>query len=163
MTRCSALRPGWTPLTVFLMILGFILFWPLGLAMLAYILWGDRFHQMADDAMAQYRGGRWTGDKPVFSRVSPMVRPRSTGNVAFDDYRDTELRRLEEERRKLDAMRDEFDAYLRNLRQAKDREEFDRFMRERNNGQPSSGGGASDRPATPTRSVPFTVNTYRTT
>ena len=165
MTRCSALRPAWTPLTIFLMILGFILFWPLGLAMLAYILWGDRFHQMVDDARAQYRGGRWMGDKPVFSRVPPMMRPQATGNVAFDEYRGAELRRLEEERRKLDAMRDEFDVYLRNLRRAKDREEFDRFMneRERGNGPSSSGGGAADRPATPTRSVPFTVNTYRTT
>ena len=37
MTQTQALRPGWTPLTIALMVLGFVFFWPLGLAMLAYI------------------------------------------------------------------------------------------------------------------------------
>ncbi len=55
-----------------------------------------------------------------------------TGNVAFDDWREAELARLDEERRKLDEMREEFDSYVRELRRAKDQEEFDRFMRERN-------------------------------
>ena len=41
--------------------------------------------------------------------------------------------RLEQERRKLDEMRAEFDSYVRELRRAKDQDEFDRFMRERNN------------------------------
>ena len=59
----------------------------------------------------------------------------STGNVAFDDWRKAELDRMEEERRKLDEMRAEFDSYLRELRRAKDQEEFDRFMRERANRQ----------------------------
>ena len=43
-----------------------------------------------------------------------------TGNVAFDDWREAELTRLEEERRKLDEARAEFDEYLRELRRAKD-------------------------------------------
>jgi hypothetical protein len=51
--------------------------------------------------------------------------------VAFDDWREKELERLAEERRKLDEMRDEFDDYARELRRAKDQEEFDRFMAER--------------------------------
>ena len=36
------LRPGFHPLSIGLMVVGFIVFWPLGLAMLAYMLWGDR-------------------------------------------------------------------------------------------------------------------------
>ncbi len=35
-------------------------------------------------------------------------------------------------------MREEFDSYLRELRRAKDQEEFDRFMRERQNRQAPS-------------------------
>lgn len=54
-----------------------------------------------------------------------------TGNVAFDDYREAELKRLEEERAKLDEMRAEFDNFLRELRRARDQEEFDRFMANR--------------------------------
>ena len=54
-----------------------------------------------------------------------------TGNVAFDDWREKELERLVEERRKLDEMLEEFDDYARELRRAKDQEEFDRFMSDR--------------------------------
>jgi hypothetical protein len=54
----------------------------------------------------------------------------SSGNAAFDDWRDAELARLDEERKKLDEMRREFDQHMRDLRMARDREEFDRFMAE---------------------------------
>ena len=48
---------------------------------------------------------------------------RSSGNHAFDEYRDETLRRLEEEER-------EFKEFLDRLRQAKDKAEFDQFMAE---------------------------------
>ena len=35
MVHSYALRPAWTPITVVLMVIGFMLFWPLGLIMLA--------------------------------------------------------------------------------------------------------------------------------
>ena len=54
-----------------------------------------------------------------------------------NDYREKELKRLEEERAKLDAMRADFDSFLRELRRAKDQEEFDRFMS--NHGRTSNG------------------------
>jgi biopolymer transport protein ExbB/TolQ len=130
MNQSALLRPDWTPATIALMILGFVVFWPLGLAMLAYILFGERLREFKRDVNHKADGmfagcGRFRG------------RHRrgydSTGNVAFDDWRRAELERLEEERRKLDKMRADFDAYMRELRRAKDQDEFDRFMRERNN------------------------------
>jgi hypothetical protein len=66
---------------------------------------------------------------------------RSSGNSAFDAWREGELARLEEERRKLEAAEREFSDYIESLRRAKDREEFERFMRDRN-----SGGQPQDRP-----------------
>ncbi len=59
-----------------------------------------------------------------------------SGNSAFDDYRAAELKRLDEERRKLEEERREFDRYADNLRRARDKEEFDRFMAERANRRP---------------------------
>jgi hypothetical protein len=128
MTNTLALRPGWTPLTIGLMVLGFIVFWPLGFAMLAYILWGDRLHRMANDAGESFRASGWncSGRSPM--RSSGLS---ATGNVAFDEYRKREIERIEAERRKLDEMRAEFDSYLAELRRAKDKEEFDRFMSDR--------------------------------
>ena len=59
----------------------------------------------------------------------------SSGNRAFDEYRDATLKRLEEEQR-------EFRDFLDNLRHAKDRAEFDQFMSSRKNGTsgPDTGG-----------------------
>ena len=34
----AIIKPQWSPLTIALMVLGFIIFWPLGLAMLLLIL-----------------------------------------------------------------------------------------------------------------------------
>lgn len=135
MNQSALLRPDWTPATIALMVLGFMVFWPLGLAMLAYIIFGERLKSFKKDAneatdgfFASCRGHRRGFRGHGFG----------SGNVAFDEWRDAELKRLEEERRKLDEMRDEFDAYMHELRKAKDKEEFDRFMRERRSGNGGS-------------------------
>lgn len=127
MTQTALIRPAWTPATIALMVLGFMIFWPLGLAMLAYIIWGDRLddfkrdmNRTTDDFASKFKG----------RGCSPSPRAR-TGNVAFDDWREAELERLHKERMKLDEMRAEFDEYSRELRRAKDQEEFDRFMADR--------------------------------
>ncbi len=127
-TKSCMIKPAWTPVTIGLMVLGFVAFWPLGLAMLAYILWGDRFESMARDARDQWRGSPLKG---AFDQMSNTTGYARTGNVAFDDYRERELKRLEEERAKLDTMRADFDDFLRELRRARDQEEFDRFMANR--------------------------------
>lgn len=48
----------------------------------------------------------------------------STGNSAFDTYREETLKRLEDEHR-------EFVDFLQKLREAKDKTEFDQFMEQR--------------------------------
>jgi hypothetical protein len=130
MTHTQALRPGWTPLTIALMVIGFVVFWPLGLAMLAYIIWGDRipeFRRNAEGVRDDFKrsfGGcgakRWNAGSTYQS-----------GNSAFDAYRAAELKRLDEERRKLDGERAEFEEFVQNLRRARDQEEFDRFKTDR--------------------------------
>lgn len=126
MNATALIRPAWTPATIALMVIGFMVFWPLGLAMLAYIIWGDRLEGFKRDV------NRTTdGFFNSCRRASHRTHAR-TGNVAFDDWRTKELERLDEERRKLDEMREEFDSYARELRRAKDQEEFDRFMANRN-------------------------------
>ena len=55
-----------------------------------------------------------------------------TGNQAFDEYRKQKLEELEAQRRKLDEERAAFDDFLSKLRRAKDKEDFERFMAERN-------------------------------
>ena len=117
--RCAAGK--WTPMNTLLMILGFIVFWPLGLAMLAYILWGDRMEI----------GKHWNSVKSEFSgarQSSGRGFGHSTGNSAFDDYRKETLERLEEEHRRLKEEEKAFAEFMRDLRRARDKEEFEQFM-----------------------------------
>ena len=123
-------RPAW----IVLMILGFIFFWPLGLAVLAYLIWGRHM------GCRRYGGhGRWhyVHEDELRDVARSWYRPswgRSTtsGNRAFDEYRTETLHRLEEEQR-------DFRDFLDRLRFAKDKVEFDEFLAERRR--------RSDRPA----------------
>ena len=141
----AIIKPQWSPLTIALMVLGFIVFWPLGLAMLAYIVWGERFGGSADraDAWLSRQKARAERCGRHFRRNSFGM---SSGNAAFDDYRDEQLRRLEAERRRLDEEVSEFHDYMRNLRMARDREEFDRFMAERKGNRNAYGNRPDERP-----------------
>lgn len=106
-------------------VLAFILWWPLGLAALAAWRIGARL-------------GFWPGrpwGRGHHSVTLPM-RFGGSGNSAFDGHRAETLWRLEEERRALDRQQEEFAAFLDELRLAKDREEFDRFMAGRRGGAP---------------------------
>jgi len=111
-------KPAW----IALMILAFILFWPLGLALLAYLIWSGRM-----GCWKRGGPGRWHNEDKDAKRAMRHWggrRMRSSGNVAFDEYRMETLRRLEEEQ-------DEFIAFLERLRHAKDKAEFDQFMADR--------------------------------
>ncbi|HEV7719521.1 MAG TPA: DUF2852 domain-containing protein [Arsenicitalea sp.] len=124
----AIIKPQWSPFTIALMVLGFIVFWPLGFVVLAYILWGEKFNNGGG-----FRPDRWMQQKQErWSRHCGQGFGFTSGNAAFDAYREEQLKRLEEERRKLDEEVVAFHEHMRNLRMARDREEFDRFMRDRN-------------------------------
>jgi hypothetical protein len=99
-----------------LMVLGFFLWWPVGLSILAYIVWSGRMS-------CWRRGGTGRYGQEAMRDPSGWFRP-SSGNHAFDEYRTETLRRLEDEQR-------EFKEFLERLRFARDKTEFDQFMAER--------------------------------
>ena len=139
----QAYRPyrHWHPGLVVLMILGFIFWWPLGLGLLAFMLWSKSIDSW------NHAGMRWQDKmervQEKFDRMrskmegfgGPWGGPASSGNRAFDEYRTDTLRRLEEEEK-------EFREFLNRLRAAKDKAEFDQFMAERRNR-----GGAAPQPS----------------
>ena len=137
-------RPAW----IALMVVGFIFFWPAGLAVLAYLLWSGRMGCGRHGDLQQWRERateRWDRKRERWERRMqhwsghPGLRP--SGNRAFDEYREEALRRLEEEA-------NEFRSFLERLRMAKDRAEFDDFMRERRQGGQGPTAGQSP-PETP--------------
>jgi len=90
------------------MILGFIFFWPAGLALLVYMIWSKRMFSSCKHAKSRSRSHGF----------------QSSGNSAFDAYKAETLRRLEDEQAS-------FQEFLKRLRDAKDKAEFDMFMDER--------------------------------
>jgi hypothetical protein len=92
------------------MVAGFIFFWPIGLALLFYMIWSNRMTCKS-----------WSRRNHSCS----LTQRGSTGNAAFDAYRAETLKRLEEER-------EAFTSFLDQLRAAKDQAEFDQFMASRN-------------------------------
>lgn len=130
----AIIKPQWSIVTIALMVLGFMFWWPIGLGILTYILWGEYFGGSADRAERWvHRQKQWARD--CRGRHEHRHHDRgfrnTSGNAAFDDYREEQLKRLDEERRKLDEDVREFHDYMRNLHKARDREEFDRFIRDR--------------------------------
>jgi hypothetical protein len=126
MTQVVATLDDWgKPAWIAVMILGFILFWPLGLAILAYMIWSGRMGCGRHGEMTRWQ--RHWADK-LDRKWERWGRERhgfySSGNRAFDEYREETLKRLEEEQR-------EFREFLERLRKAKDKQEFDQFMAER--------------------------------
>lgn len=97
-------RPAW----IVAMVLGFVIFWPVGLALLAYMIWSKRMFSRSCTT----------------ARRTMMDTHRSSGNTAFDAYKAETLRRLQDEQ-------EAFEAFLQRLRDAKDKTEFDTFMADR--------------------------------
>ena len=92
------------------MVFGFIFFWPIGPALLAYMIWSKKMFGMSCNFRTDAK------------RNHTMM--ATSGNLAFDAYKEDTLNRLEREQ-------DQFHAFLDRLRQAKDKAEFDQFMDER--------------------------------
>ena len=85
MTSHALIRPAWTPVTIAVMVGGFFVWWPLGLAMLAYILWGERLEGFKRDVNTTTDKFMHTMKRSGFKQ--PFAAER-TGNVAFDDWRE---------------------------------------------------------------------------
>ncbi|MCP5085071.1 MAG: DUF2852 domain-containing protein [Alphaproteobacteria bacterium] len=133
-------KAGW----ITLMVLSFIIFWPVGLAVLGYTIWSGR---MGSWSKAKAGPGRWYNyggnNAGSVSRCSNRKHRKHgltpTGNAAFDEYREQTMQRLEEEQQ-------QFQDYLERLRQARDKEEFDSFMADRK--------AQADTPDTPDEDAP---------
>ena len=144
-------RPAW----IALMVLGFIVYWPIGLAVLAYIIWSGRmgcggWHHGGDVEEWRTRAiervnraaEHWERKRARWEERMQHGRHRGhglheTGNRAFDEYRAESLRKLEEEA-------NEFRGFLERLRMARDRAEFDEYMKERRNRPAGPAEGPQD-------------------
>lgn len=139
MNTTTATMPGdnrsrgsrrWKTWEILAIVFGFIIYWPVGLALLIWKIWRVKedatwdFSRAFDDIRSAFdRSGL---GRDAFAGAS--------GNSAFDAYKRETLERLEAERRKLAEEERAFAAFMEELRRTRDRESFDRFMQSRRNG-----------------------------
>lgn len=140
-------KPAW----IVAMILGFVFVWPVGLALLAYMIWSKRMfnrscgqgrYSTSEGQSAEGRGP-WAshyGSQWGAKCGSRHMSFRSSGNTAFDTYKEETLRRLAEEQ-------EAFQAFLQRLREAKDKTESDAFMEDRAKAAKSPAANAGDAPS----------------
>ena len=88
------------------------LFWPVALLIGSAVLLRGQMRRWQRLASEQPEG------------ASPQRQRPSSGNRAFDEYRDATLNALDEERSK-------FGEFLERLRKSKDKADFERFMADR--------------------------------
>ena len=138
MVNCSSAgdRPfrRFHPLELVAMILGFVVYWPIGLAILIFKLCGGHLPRFAPEWSGAHWNQGWAGPWGSASSSWTGWQGARSGNSAFEEYKRATLERLEEERRKLAEEERAFAEFLRELRSARDREEFDRFMQSRRQG-----------------------------
>ncbi len=137
-------QPAW----IAVMIAGFIIFWPVGLAILAYLIWSGRMgcgRKGVRSGWQQRMAGKWERKMEHWGMTAKAYEP--TGNRAFDEYREETLRRLEDEAA-------EFKNFLDKLRMAKDKSEFEEFMAERRNRAVTEPNSTTDGNGGPTPETP---------
>lgn len=108
-------KPAW----IATMVLGFVVFWPIGLTILGYLIWSGRM-----GCRQQHERQHWVDWCGRQRKSADPWRAAPSGNAAFDEYRADTLKRLEDEF-------EDFQAFLEQLRMAKDKQEFDAFMASR--------------------------------
>ncbi len=127
-------KKPWSIYEIGVVLGGFALFWPVGLVALFMKMKKGEIWKGASEMEAPWSNWQKTSDT-VSNFAGKWQRQNSayaTGNAAFDEYRKTKMEELEAMRRKLDDERKAFDEFLSKLRHAKDREDFERFMADKN-------------------------------
>lgn len=113
------------------MVLGFVVFWPVGLALVGYMTYANKWSK------SMFKG-KFSASRRDHG-LSRHGAWRSSGNSAFDAYKADTLRRLEDEQ-------GAFESFLQRLRDAKDKQEFDSFMEDRAKGAARPVTNADDQP-----------------
>jgi len=121
-------RNKWSGINIAGMVLGFVLFWPVGLIVLGWILSGrdvrDLFVLVKDKVahVMPFRGGR-----SGLGAFDMDFRSHSD-NVVFDEYQQTQHDRIQEIKDEISERSKRFGDFRAAAKRRADKEEFEQFM-----------------------------------
>ena len=108
-------------------VVAFLIFWPVGVAMLAWALWHRQIK-----AASWWQGVRGVRP-PTMDDFNAFARRRPS-NEALAEYLEREQQRLRDEQQKLDDLVKAFEAFKEAERKANDQRDFENFLRSREGG-----------------------------
>lgn len=116
-------RGNWSGLNIAAMVIGFVLFWPIGLFVLYWIVTGRNVRDLP-------QGIRHQWSKVSGNRHGNNSSGRYGGedNVVFNEYQQTQYDRIREIKDEIKERSRRFGEFRANAKRRADEEEFNRFM-----------------------------------
>lgn len=123
---------NWSGTNIAAMVVGFVIFWPVGLMVLFWILSGRHVQDLPGAIRQQWRSFFGNGREPV----------EAVDNVVFNEYQQTQYDRIREIKEEIKGRAQRFRDFRMDAKRRADQEEFNQFMAS----SPSSdSSGQSDR------------------
>lgn len=113
----------WSGTNIAVMVIGFIIFWPIGLALLAWIMSGRDVRDLPAAIKMlwnQYSGGIGIGREQRFMAGSE--------NIVFNEYQQTQYDRISEIKNEIRERSRRFRDFSMQAKRRADQEEFEQFM-----------------------------------
>ncbi|MBL1421328.1 MAG: DUF2852 domain-containing protein [Alphaproteobacteria bacterium] len=125
--KCRNSNSNWRLPNIAFMVGGFMLFPPVGFAVLAWLVIGKNV-----DILGSIKSKFNSGAPSMKQKFKSRHHYSHTGNSAFDSYKHDSISRLEEEmQRRKEQLKEEetaFNNFVISLQKSKDQAEFDQFM-----------------------------------
>ena len=114
-------RGNWSALNIAAMVVGFMIFWPIGLLILYWIIKGRSVKELPQGIREQWSKmtGSWHGNGNG-----------SSDNVVFNEFQQTQYDRIREIKDEIKERTRRFAEFRANAKRRADEEEFSRFMAE---------------------------------
>ncbi len=110
--RCGG---HWSGLNIAAMVVGFVLFWPVGLVILYWTMTGRNVKDLPDAVREKISG-------------YSSKRQQSSSNLVFDDFQQTQYDRIREIKAEIKERSRRFEEFRTDAKRKADQEEFNRFM-----------------------------------
>jgi len=121
-------EPGctrWSGLNIAAMVVGFVLFWPIGLVILGWIMSGRSVRELA--TLVREKSSAMMSSMAPF-RADTSRSSDGGDNVVFAEYQQTQHDRIREIRDEITERAARFGEFRSAAKRRADKEEFDRFM-----------------------------------
>ena len=109
----------WSGANIAAMVLGFIIFPPLGLVVLVWTILGHPIQELPGWISSKW--SQWFGSRKSGSRSD-------SGNSVFNDFQQTQYDRIREIKEEIRNRAEAFRVFRDNLKRRQDQKEFDEFM-----------------------------------